>query len=326
MTIMQITASSAIRISLTPDPTKSDRMIVGDRGAKPRWREAAAPTYSGGTILQRFQKTWSHLSATVDHVESEESLDIQIETTVPRISVVLEEVGGRLITRKSIASVSEVTSDARAGTISILPAGFRAHGHASQMRLLRHLVIDLDEAELESVSEDNGGTAGQLTPRLMFADPDLANICALIANECSASERSGTLYADSLSWALMVALARIKKSDTPETARGGLSPSQLRRAQGYMLENVSEGVSLKQLAALTKISLAHFCRAFKASTGKAPHQWLIEARIEQAKSYLLEKKDSIADIAVMLGFCDQAHFTRTFNKIVGTTPLVWQRR
>ena len=56
-----------------------------------------------------------------------------------------------------------------------------------------------------------------------------------------------------------------------------------------------------------------------------PHQWQMQARIEHAKSLLSARKASLSEVAAMTGFADQAHFTRAFRKMSGTTPGRWLR-
>lgn len=289
------------------------------------WLEEVPLTYAGGVVLSRDKQTWSHLSATVDDVEAADSLDFIIETGGTRISILLEEIGGKLLMRESAnSSISPISP--RGGPISILPAGFGASGHSKRTRLLRHLVIDIDQVEFTRITDESASSFNPLEPKVGFEDQAIISICSLIAAECHAPGHSELLYADSLASAFMVAVARVGLGDGgAELARGGLSLGQLRRAQEYMLENVAQAVSLRTLADLLGLSPAHFCRSFKTSTGKAPHQWLIEARVERAKSQLRENSTSIADIALRLGFCDQAHFTRTFGKVVGTTPMAWQK-
>ena len=56
-----------------------------------------------------------------------------------------------------------------------------------------------------------------------------------------------------------------------------------------------------------------------------PHQWQTKTRVERAKQLLLKNDASLTAIAVETGFSDQAHFTRVFRKVVGTTPAQWRR-
>jgi AraC family transcriptional regulator len=92
-----------------------------------------------------------------------------------------------------------------------------------------------------------------------------------------------------------------------------------------MTNNLAEDVSITRLADISGLSPSYFRQAFKATTGLAPHQWLIQARCARAKQLLLEGRLALAEIALEVGFCDQAHFTRSFVRIVGASPGAWRR-
>jgi AraC family transcriptional regulator len=101
----------------------------------------------------------------------------------------------------------------------------------------------------------------------------------------------------------------------------------LRRIKKYMEEHLHDKLSLDELARETHYSRAHFLRMFRAATGKTPHQYLTECRIERAKSMLLEaRKVSLIDVAARCGFSSQSHLTRVFRKQVGTTPTEFKRK
>ena len=94
-----------------------------------------------------------------------------------------------------------------------------------------------------------------------------------------------------------------------------------------MEEHLQDKLSLDELAHEADYSRAHFLRMFRAATGKTPHQYLTERRIERAKSMLLEaKKISLIDVAARCGFSSQSHLTRVFRKQVGTTPTEFKRK
>ena len=101
----------------------------------------------------------------------------------------------------------------------------------------------------------------------------------------------------------------------------------LRRVKKYMEEHLQDKLSLDELAHEADYSRAHFLRMFRAATGKTPHQYLTECRIERAKSMLLEaKKISLIDLAARCGFSSQSHLTRVFRKQVGATPTEFKRK
>src|ERR1700749_779777 len=100
----------------------------------------------------------------------------------------------------------------------------------------------------------------------------------------------------------------------------------LRRVKNYMEEHLQNKLSLDELAHETDYSRAHFLRMFRAATGKTPHQYLTERRIEQAKRILQEEETSLIDIAARCGFSNQSHMTRVFREQVGVPPSAFRRR
>lgn len=105
---------------------------------------------------------------------------------------------------------------------------------------------------------------------------------------------------------------------------GGLAPWQLRRVTDYMETHFPDRIELATLAAQIKLSQAHFSRAFKASTGLAPYQWQLTARIRHAQCLLAASDASLGEIAQATGFADPVHFGRTFRKLVGVAPGAWR--
>jgi AraC-like DNA-binding protein len=82
--------------------------------------------------------------------------------------------------------------------------------------------------------------------------------------------------------------------------------------------------SLKVLAQRTGVTPFHVIRAFREATGLAPHQYLIQVRVERARQFLAEGTvPSLA--AAMTGFADQSHLTYHFKKHLGITPGNYRR-
>lgn len=83
---------------------------------------------------------------------------------------------------------------------------------------------------------------------------------------------------------------------------------------------------VSDLAQACGLSRSYFSRAFKATTGMAPHEWVIHRRVEKARQLLLEIPERTAsEIALICGFSDQSHFTHLFLKLQGLTPCAWRR-
>jgi AraC-like DNA-binding protein len=66
-------------------------------------------------------------------------------------------------------------------------------------------------------------------------------------------------------------------------------------------------------------------RAFKKSFGVPVHRYLLQKRIQAAKSMLSHSDKSLLTVALEVGFSDQPAFNRRFREIVGTSPGQWRR-
>jgi transcriptional regulator GlxA family with amidase domain len=105
----------------------------------------------------------------------------------------------------------------------------------------------------------------------------------------------------------------------------GLARWQLRLALEFLEAHLAEDIGLDELAHLVGISQSQFARAFKVSTGLPPYQWCLRNRVKRAQEMLLNGSDSLADTAIQNGFADQSHFTKTFRRVTGATPVNWKR-
>jgi len=76
----------------------------------------------------------------------------------------------------------------------------------------------------------------------------------------------------------------------------------------------------EELAAIAQLSVFHFCRSFKRSTGFTPHQYVIQQRVERAKQLLKDGKMGISEVAIACGFTHQSHLNRHFKRLTGVPP------
>jgi len=106
---------------------------------------------------------------------------------------------------------------------------------------------------------------------------------------------------------------------------GGLAPWQAKRVSAHIDANLGDTIPVSYLAQLVTLSAGHFSRAFKQTFGDTPHGHVMRRRVEAAKAMMLKSAEPLSQIAYLCGFADQAHFSRTFRKLAGATPLAWRR-
>ena len=157
-------------------------------------------------------------------------------------------------------------------------------------------------------------------------------VCAHLVHALEAEAQIGPYAAQSLvvqSIASALASRILARHNTlgarDKPLHGGLGIRTLRRVRAYIEEHVGEPISLDDLARVAGVSRFHFARMFRVSTGESPMGFLLRARIERGKARLKERDVSVSRLATELGFADQSHFTRTFRRLVGTSPKRFAR-
>jgi AraC family transcriptional regulator len=153
-------------------------------------------------------------------------------------------------------------------------------------------------------------------------DPPIRQICFTILKELTSIGFAGRLYGDFLAQALAVQLLRrhcvfgARLAEAPSA----LPAYKLRRALEFIEAHLAEDICVSTIAEAVSVSTYHFAHAFKRATGSAPHQYLVKRRIERAKDLLRQTDLPILEIAMLVGFSTQNHFTTVFGKVCGATP------
>lgn len=134
------------------------------------------------------------------------------------------------------------------------------------------------------------------------------------------------LYADHVALAVTAHLvAQYGAGQTQRIqSRSGLSPRQIARVEAFVRARLHDDISLDALASQAGLSRGHFTRAFRQSFGIAPYRWVLQLKIELVQRLIREGRASLSEIAGDAGFADQSHMTRTFARLVGTSPARWR--
>jgi AraC family transcriptional regulator, exoenzyme S synthesis regulatory protein ExsA len=88
-----------------------------------------------------------------------------------------------------------------------------------------------------------------------------------------------------------------------------------------MEDNFSFNLSLKEFATLSSRSLSAFKRDFQKQFKTTPGKWLLEKRLQHAKHLLTHLGKTVSEAAFESGFEDRSHFSRSFRKQFGESPV-----
>lgn len=178
-----------------------------------------------------------------------------------------------------------------------------------------------DEAHAPRISELD------YAPGRGFDDEIVRNLGTAMRAALARPEQASRLFVDHVTLAIAAHVAQfyggLRRIAPP--ARGGLAGWQQRRACELLDANLTGETPLRTIAAECGLSVSHFSRAFRQSIGVAPHRWLLQRRVEVAKTLMRDRRLQLAEVALAAGFADQSHFTRIFSKTVGISPGAWRR-
>ena len=105
-----------------------------------------------------------------------------------------------------------------------------------------------------------------------------------------------------------------------------LSAASLRYALDYIDANLANDLTLDEIARAVAMSTGHFSHAFRNSIGIPPHRYVVERRIETAKSLLRDSDLPIGRVASSVGFSTASHFCNMFKRAVGKSPRAFRYR
>lgn len=216
---------------------------------------------------------------------------------------------------------------ARIGEAIIIPAAV-GYGVAWDVEL-EALTVSLDPLTFASAI-DPGQPPGQieLLPQYSLDDPLLYQLALGLKSILIRGEEGNRLYAETLTHTLIVHVLQhyTARPVSSKTDGHGLSKVRQQLVLDYIQAHLDQDLGLHQLANLLQLSPRYFAELFKQSMGVAPHQYVIQQRIERAQQFLKQGEMTITEVACRTGFANQSHLTRHFKRLVGITPGAFRRR
>lgn len=165
--------------------------------------------------------------------------------------------------------------------------------------------------------------------RMGALDPVLGVLCHAVGNAVDEDPAISGLYIEHLMRAISAHLIK-RHSDADKKGnsfplKAELTAHQLSKAREMIKDRFAERLTLLDFSTEFEMSADHFGRLFKKATGVPVYQFLLRSRIDRVRRFLAETAIPIATIATECGFTDQMHLTRSFRRIVGTTPAAFRK-
>jgi len=187
--------------------------------------------------------------------------------------------------------------------------------------------VHVDNRYLETLAHQNlDRVRFNLEDRFQFNDALLYQLGQQLLVAVGTQHTLGLLYIESLTNALCYHLienyATHERRPAPDRR---LPDSVLNRIDAYLEVHADELVTLKALADLAHLSVFHFTRLFRQTTGVTPYQYVIRWKIRRALQMLKADEASIAVISDALGFASPGHFSAAFKRAVGMSPRAFQQ-
>ncbi|MEI9980319.1 MAG: AraC family transcriptional regulator [Edaphobacter sp.] len=296
------------------------------------WQNTMHKQFEGNAILRVSSEKLSWSDITLQHYEATAAHRPEIFIEHPTLAVFLNrtavpfdrrDVHGNFIRQVRRPGMSVllhpgvVPSIRSLSTIHLLVCGI-------QRNFLEEVALEAKEGITWKAPE---GGSTQVGNESEFLDQPLNRIIELLHFEAKQGGQSGLLYTEHLSNALayrMASLVRLYGSSrvkpTPTLPR-----DILRRVVDKIKADVCADHTLASLASESGYSRSHFLRAFAASVGSSPHQYVMKVRLKYARELLISSSLSVAEIATHCGFASDAHLSRTFHSHYGLPPSVFRR-
>jgi transcriptional regulator GlxA family with amidase domain len=100
----------------------------------------------------------------------------------------------------------------------------------------------------------------------------------------------------------------------------------IRDINDWILNHLSEDLSVETLAARLAMSARNFARLFKRATEMTPGDYVEAARVEAARRMVEESDTPLKKVAQLCGFADQSGLRRAFMRRINVTPVEYRQR
>ena len=212
------------------------------------------------------------------------------------------------------------------GRITFVPRGCPLSGWAStRNRTNAFTSISFGENVVAQELERNLPTVDN--PLIHFKDPRLEATLWRLDAALKQPGQPEALYLETLALTAIMELGHYTDQlPTQPLDSGRLSQANERMLREFVDQNLSADITLAAMAEIAGLSRYHFSRAFKATFGASPLDYVIRARVMAATQMLANTESPIAEIATAVGFSSPERLTAAFKKFAHQTPRQFRQR
>lgn len=184
------------------------------------------------------------------------------------------------------------------------------------------LQIFLDPGLLAEAAAEVSDKPVQLVEGIGIRDAVVSVVATRLVEELARPGKCSRLLGDSMAHALTAQLLSNHSNlrAAPAVHRIDMPVHKLRTAIDYIETHLQGDLSIELIAAVVNMSSFRLARGFKKATGRSPHQFIVERRIERAKDLLRSTDRKLVFIARTVGFATPSHFTAVFKQRCNVTP------
>ena len=216
------------------------------------------------------------------------------------------------------------SSTPRVGDVWVVPAGERCASLVQGSEPAGFCEIAIP---IQAVGDE------ALMARVKMRDPLLYQLTERLFSVAERDDTVARLFKDSLVEALRLHLvdtctvvrSRTRFRDASTARRDSLSPAVRTALAEFLQDGLDSEITLEALADLAGMPVGRFIKAFTAAFNATPYQYLLDRRIDRAKSLLLVTSLTVTEISCAVGFSTPNHFATAFRKRVGVTPSAYRR-
>ncbi|MBX8687370.1 helix-turn-helix domain-containing protein [Mycobacterium sp. 20091114027_K0903767] len=166
----------------------------------------------------------------------------------------------------------------------------------------------------------------ELAPRIRHRDPLVHQVIERMGAVIDRDDVTARLLTDSLAETLRLHLVDQFAGGSARVQRhSGLSRQTRARLKEYLEDGLDSEISIAGLADLAGMPVAEFTTAFAATFHTTPYQYVLDRRMQRAKTLLITTTMSITDVGIAVGFSTPSHFATTFKSRVGISPSSYRR-